>query len=210
MAQEAREYSALPSLEKLITYRLMRLADTVFRAATQVYASRYDVTITEVRVLAIIAAHQPVAANEVSRQTRIDKAWISRSLRALVKRGLVARSSHPGDSRIALLSLTPAGRALVRRMEPLAIARHERLLARLSKAERKTVYRLIDKLQDQADDLMVYPDRGRSESASKVSLTSRRNVSPKPEDRPRERTSPRSPRTTPKIPTVRRDSRASL
>src|SRR5690606_7835632 len=93
-------------LESLITYKLTRIVDTIVRAASQIYRSRYNVSITDLRILATIGAHSPLAANGISRLTRIDKAWVSRSLASLAERGLVVRTAHTEDSRIILLSLT--------------------------------------------------------------------------------------------------------
>lgn len=158
-------------LESLVTYKLTRIADTIVRAASQIYRSRYDLSITDLRILATIGAHSPLAANDVSRLTRIDKAWVSRSLASLAERGLVVREAHAEDSRIILLALTPKGRALVRRMVPFAAARHEQLLAKISKANRALLNELLDTLQNQADKLLSEPDRVAKNVPKSVSKT---------------------------------------
>jgi DNA-binding MarR family transcriptional regulator len=146
-------------LEGLITYRLTRIADTLVRAASQVYRVEHEVTLTELRLLATIGRHQPLAVNEASRLTGIDKAWVSRSLAALVKRKLVVRQPHPSDSRIVLLSLTQMGKTKVQRIVPLAVARNERLLAALSERKRTTFNEILDHLQVQVEDLLAHPKR---------------------------------------------------
>lgn len=145
-------------LESLITYKLTRIVDTIVRAASQVYRSRYNVSITDLRILATIGAHSPLAANGISRLTRIDKAWVSRSLASLAERGLVVREAHAEDSRIILLSLTSKGRALVRRMVPFAVDRHEQLLSKISRPNRLLLNELLDILQNQADSLLSETD----------------------------------------------------
>jgi DNA-binding MarR family transcriptional regulator len=167
----------LQILESLVTYKLTRVADTIVRAASQVYRSRYDLSITDLRILATIGAHSPLTANEVSRLTRIDKAWVSRSLASMAERGLVVRGGHAEDSRIILLALTPKGRALVRRMVPFAAARHEQLLAKISRPNRVLLNELLDNLQNQADKLLSEPDRvarNVSKSVSKMRAVSRK------------------------------------
>jgi DNA-binding MarR family transcriptional regulator len=143
-------------LEELVTYRLMQLADTVLRAASEAYGARFGVTITEVRLLAVISAHQPVLANEITRRTGLDKGWVSRSLATLLKRGLVRRTSDPEDKRVAPVVLTSGGKRLVERMAPYAATRHRKLLAGLEENE---VYRLLDVLQDRADEMLDSPER---------------------------------------------------
>jgi DNA-binding MarR family transcriptional regulator len=158
MARPRLTDPSLHVLESLITYRLTRIADTLVRAASQVYRAQHDVTLTELRLLATIGRHQPLAVNEASRLTGIDKAWVSRSLAALVKRKLVVRQRHPSDSRIVLLSLTHMGKTKVQRIVPLAVARNERLLAALSERKRTIVNEILDHLQLQVETLLAQPD----------------------------------------------------
>ena len=158
MARPRLTDPSLHVLESLITYRLTRIADTLVRAASQVYRAQHDVTLTEWRLLATIGRHQPLAVNEASRLTGIDKAWVSRSLAALVKRKLVVRQRHPSDSRIVLLSLTHMGKTKVQRIVPLAVARNERLLAALSERKRTIVNEILDHLQFQVEELLAQPD----------------------------------------------------
>ena len=158
MARPRLTDPSLHVLESLITYRLTRIADTLVRAASQVYRAQHDITLTELRLLATIGRHQPLAVNEASRMTGIDKAWVSRSLAALVKRKLVVRQRHPSDSRIVLLSLTHIGKTKVQRIVPLAVARNERLLAALSERKRTIVNEILDHLQLQVETLLAQPD----------------------------------------------------
>jgi DNA-binding MarR family transcriptional regulator len=144
-------------LESLVTYRFTRLADTLIRAAAQVYRAHHGVTVTELRLLATIGHHQPLALNGVSRLTGIDKGWVSRSLAALVERKLVARRPHPTDSRVSLLSLTNAGQVKVQEIVPLAAARNERFLDGIGKAKRVVLDELLAKLQRQAEDMLANP-----------------------------------------------------
>jgi DNA-binding MarR family transcriptional regulator len=148
-------------LESLVTYRLTRIADTLVRAASQVYWAQHGVTLTELRLLATLGRHGALAVNEASRQTGIDKAWVSRSLATLVKRKLVKRQRHPSDSRIVLLSLTPQGKAKVQQMVPLAVARNERFLAGMSKKKRVIFDKILDLLQVKVEDLLAHPKEER-------------------------------------------------
>lgn len=145
------------NLEDLVTYRLMKLADTVRRAAAQSYGAHFGVTTAELRLLAVISAHQPLAANEISRRTGLDKGWVSRSLASLLTRELVLRAPHPDDSRAMLVSLTPAGRRLVKRMTPFAAARQSQLMAGLSQ---KDVDRMLALMQRHADAMLAPTEQG--------------------------------------------------
>ena len=142
-------------LEDLVTYRLMKLADTMRRASTQAYGARFGVSNAELRLLAVISAHQPLSANEISRRTGLDKGWVSRSLSSLLKRALVRRAPHPQDSRAMLVSLTRAGKSLVKRMTPFALARQALLMEGLS---RKDVDLLLTAVQQRLEAMLATPE----------------------------------------------------
>ncbi len=143
------------ALEDLLTYRLMKLADTVRRASMQAYGARFGVTTAELRLLAVISAHQPLAANDISRRTGLDKGWVSRSLASLLKHELVRRAPHPEDSRAMLVSLTAAGTRLVKRLTPYAVTRQERLITGLAQAD---IEHILTVLQERADALLSTPE----------------------------------------------------
>ncbi len=142
-------------LEDLVTYRLMKLADTMRRASTQAYGARFGVSNAELRLLAVISAPQPLSANEISRRTGLDKGWVSRSLSSLLKRALVRRAPHPQDSRAMLVSLTRAGKSLVKRMTPFALARQALLMEGLS---RKDVDLLLTAVQQRLEAMLATPE----------------------------------------------------
>lgn len=142
------------AMDGFITVRIVQLAELISRGASQVFEERFGVKNTELRIL-VHLGREALPVNELARRTHVDKGWISRSLRGLEKRGLVARTRHPTDSRASLVSLTPQGEALVRRFAPVAAARNRRLLAGLDEAE---VARLFDALMLRAEDIVANPD----------------------------------------------------
>lgn len=141
-------------LEDLVTFRLSRLADTLNRAAVDAYGRRFGLSLTEWRTLAILRRHQPSTAQEISRRSRIDKGWISRSVANLERRGLLQRTRSEADSRSLLLSLTGEGEKLFAEVAPFSRARHEALLAPLSDTERTAFLDALDRIQEQADGLL--------------------------------------------------------
>jgi DNA-binding MarR family transcriptional regulator len=65
---------------------------------------------TELRILARLYEGSAASISDLSRDLLIDKAWISRQLRQLARRGLIVKGPHPSDSRVTLASLTPLAR----------------------------------------------------------------------------------------------------
>ena len=145
---------AAMALDGFVTVRIVQLAEIVSRGASEVFEARFGVKNTELRILVHLAG-QSISVNELGRRTRVDKGWISRSLRAMEKRGMVRRAHHPTDGRASIVELTEAGRTLVQSFAPVAKARNERLLAGLDRDE---VHRVLDGLMLRAEDIQQNPD----------------------------------------------------
>jgi DNA-binding MarR family transcriptional regulator len=141
-------------LTELVAFRLIHLADVISRAATAVFERQFGVNNSELRALIVLREEQPLTIAELSRRGRIDKAWVSRSVDSLHKRGLVSRKDHPKDSRMTLISLTAAGVELVGKLGPIALARQSRLLSGLSPQD---AFRVIEVLERNANDLLTNP-----------------------------------------------------
>jgi DNA-binding MarR family transcriptional regulator len=144
-----------PHMDRLVTVRIVQLAEILSRGATEVFEKRFGVKNTELRILVQLEGREGLTVNELSRRTRVDKAWISRSLKGLERRGLVGRTAHPSDTRASLVSLTPAGEQLVEKLAPVATARSERLVEGLDKRQ---VDALLDALAERAEALLQSPD----------------------------------------------------
>ena len=141
-------------MDDFATVRLVQLAEIIARGASEVFEARFGVRNTELRILVQLSGREALAVNELARRTRVDKAWISRSITALERRGLVRRDRHPTDTRASLVSLTAEGRGLIAELAPVAQARNERLLDGLDRAE---VHRLLNALLARADELLRNP-----------------------------------------------------
>jgi DNA-binding MarR family transcriptional regulator len=141
-------------LTGLVAFRLIRLADVISRAATAVYEKRHGINNSELRALIVLREEQPLTVGELSRRGRIDKAWVSRSVSSLQKRGLVSRKSHPTDSRMTQISLTRPGVEMIQRLASIAWERQRRLLKGLSERD---AFRVIEVLERNAGDLLNNP-----------------------------------------------------
>jgi len=140
----------IDTLIRLVSVRIVRLSETILRIGTLTFKGRFGVKPTDLRILVILGAYQPISVNEVSRRTHIDKAWISRSLGGLLRRKLIKRTAHPSDSRASQLSLTQQGEALLREIAPVA----ERLQRQLLQGQRtRDVERVLDLLSVRAEEM---------------------------------------------------------
>jgi DNA-binding MarR family transcriptional regulator len=140
----------IETLIQLVSVRVVRVADLILRIGKITFGKRFGVRTTDLRILIILGAHQPISVNEISRRTHIDKAWISRSLRGLLRRKLVKKNAHPADSRASSLSLTKKGEALLREIAPVAEEYQRQLLQGQRKSD---VERVLDLLGTRAEEM---------------------------------------------------------
>lgn len=136
-------------LEHFLPYRLSILSNTISQTIASDYQSRYDISMTEWRVMAVLARFEGMSAREVAERTAMDKVAVSRALARLVEAGRVNRDTHDGDKRRSVLSLTDAGWAMHDEVAPMARAREREVLAKLDIEERAWLTRILDKLLEQ-------------------------------------------------------------
>ena len=137
-------------LAHFVPYRLSVLSNRVSSAIARTYSERFDLTIPEWRVMAILGGATGLSAGEVAQRTAMDKVQVSRAIARLVENRRVQRVVDASDGRVARLSLTARGRAIYDDVAPLARALEEKLLEALSPAERVNLDRIMTKLNAQA------------------------------------------------------------
>src|SRR5574337_1663970 len=133
-------------LEHFLPYRLSILSNTISQAIADDYQSRYDISMTEWRVMAVLARYAGLSAREVAERTAMDKVAVSRALARLVAAGRVDRTVHDNDKRRSVLKLSAAGWAIHDDVAPMARAREREVLAKLDAEERQWLERILDKL----------------------------------------------------------------
>ena len=83
---------------------------------------------------------------EIARDLHLTASGVTRALLPLEKRGIVKRERDPVDARASLVSLTPAGRALLDEAVSISAERAARLLRRLSVGQAKQLERLLSEI----------------------------------------------------------------
>ena len=134
-------------LEHFLPYQLSIVSNTVSQAIADDYQRRFDLGVTEWRVMAVLGRFEGLSAREVAERTAMDKVAVSRALARLVEAGRVDRATHDGDKRRSVLNLSEAGWAIHDQVAPMARAREREVLAKLDAQERVWLERILDKLQ---------------------------------------------------------------
>lgn len=118
-------------LARFLPYQLSVAAARISRGFADRYRAEFGLTIPEWRVLAHLAQSGAVSVREVQARVDMDKSKVSRAAARLQSAGLVAKAENPQDRRLIELTLTEAGRELVARILPVALAYQTEVLDRL-------------------------------------------------------------------------------
>jgi DNA-binding MarR family transcriptional regulator len=142
-----------------LTYRISMLELLLSRAVGAVYADHFGLNTQQWRVLAAVAVWGPIEAVEVSRWATVDKAAVSRAVRALIGRNLLRRSLHDQDGRKITLELTPSGRrtfkAVVQRIRVI----QERLFRGYERRKVQEFFGMLRTLESRLREILAEPVR---------------------------------------------------
>lgn len=97
------------AFDTFITVRLSATAAVVEECARAMLSDGHFLNITELRILGYLKERSEESVSTISRDLSVDKAWISRRIKPMEKRGLVESRRGEQDSRTLMISLTPAG-----------------------------------------------------------------------------------------------------
>lgn len=135
-------------LEHFLPYRLSVLSNRVSGTIARIYTERFQLSITEWRVMAVLGRYPGLSANEVAQRTAMDKVAVSRAVARLLDAGRLDREIHGDDRRRSVLRLSEGGYRIYDEVAPLALEFERRLLDGIDDQERAVLFRLLDKLDE--------------------------------------------------------------
>ena len=133
-------------LEQFLTYRMHVLNKLSDRGISERYQTKLGITLPEARVIASVGSFGPFSIMDLAKHANLDKSQASRAAEGLIQRGLVARAPSADDGRVVVISLTPDGRALYRKVMPIARKWNADLFDCLDEAEAQALGRALDKV----------------------------------------------------------------
>ena len=140
-------------LERFLPYRLSVLSNLVSSTIADAYQRRFDLTIPEWRVIAVLSRHPGLSAAEVAELTRMDAVAVSRAVARLLRARRLLRAVSPVDRRRSVLRVSRTGTAVYLAVAPLALGYERELLAALDDNERAVLARALDSLTERAHSL---------------------------------------------------------
>jgi DNA-binding MarR family transcriptional regulator len=108
---------------------------------------RFDLPDAELRCLKLFDRERYLTAKGISRQMNVVKSRITKIIDGLSRKGFVQRVKDPEDSRITLLSLTPAGQAKMNEINGFMEEVHLEVLNRMPESQRTAVLSNLELLR---------------------------------------------------------------
>lgn len=137
------------SVDDFLTTVTSRAANALRRAITVPYADRHGLSVSEWRLLSVLAEAREMSFADLVVASVSDKAMVSRTLRLLQERGWVQVENQGSNPRWKQIHcrITPAGLALHRKVMPAARQAQAAMILRMSPQERLVVYRSLKMLR---------------------------------------------------------------
>ena len=125
-----------------------------------------EFNITPVQFASLIALRENprIDATRLSALIAFDRSTLGNVLERLEAKGWIARSSGPIDKRVKVIELTPAGKQILKKVEPAVERGQKRLLARLKPADRTKFMQLLAQLVELNNDMSRVPLKVDSEN----------------------------------------------
>ncbi len=134
-------------LEDFLPFQLAVVANRASQMIARVIEDQYDLQVPDWRILVTLDEYSPLSPNEIAGYTSMDNPRVSRAQRRLSDLRLVRCENDPKDGRRKIVTLTPLGKSICRKMSPEARAREAWLLKGLSEEEREALAHILRKLK---------------------------------------------------------------
>jgi DNA-binding MarR family transcriptional regulator len=141
-----RGRSRVPDPDGSASELIVLLANKLTSGASSVYRDTFGVGTVEWRILAHVATERWITPQRICRQGGLDKGGVSRSMKFLLDRGLIAVRNSATDARSVEIALTPKGQLLHDRIARVAGERERRLLSGLSKPQVRDLMAMLRRL----------------------------------------------------------------
>jgi DNA-binding MarR family transcriptional regulator len=138
------------SVDDFLTTVVSRTANALRRTITTRYADGSGLSISEWRMLSVLAHARHLSFSDLVVAAVADKAQVSRAVRQMQERGLVAVEKTGSNPRWQQVDcrVTPAGMALYRKVMPAARRAQAEMIRKLPPGNRATLYRSLRLLHD--------------------------------------------------------------
>ncbi|MFW2003761.1 MarR family winged helix-turn-helix transcriptional regulator [Acinetobacter baumannii] len=114
--------------------------------STQIYSELFGISVTEWRIVSLLAVEQPIVAKRIAEAIGLDKATVSRSINRLEKEGYLYLNIDENDRRANFIELSAKGISLYNQVIDIALDREQKMLEPLTAEETEHFIRILNKL----------------------------------------------------------------
>jgi DNA-binding MarR family transcriptional regulator len=129
-----------------LTYRLKALTKIADRLSSELSRDKLGVPYPEASIIGVVGTFGAQTIMDISRRSNLDKSQTSRTVEALLAKSVLVRDQSPVDGRSVIISLTPEGKKIFKKVAPTMYRRDQDLYRALSEQEMEALRYLLDKL----------------------------------------------------------------
>lgn len=162
------------TVDNFLTTRMSQVTNALRRDVTARYAEQHGLSVSEWRLLSLIAHAKRLPFSELVTQSTSDKALVSRAVRLLEGRGLVKICPEdPNAGKRLRCDITAAGTALHTKVIPQAKREQAQVLRTMTPEQRKNLFEALQVLRQHLLPEEVQGNAGEPQKASKIALKRR-------------------------------------
>ncbi|HWW46901.1 MAG TPA: MarR family winged helix-turn-helix transcriptional regulator [Xanthobacteraceae bacterium] len=155
-------------LDRYIPALLTFLANKLSNGSSSIYRRLFGVSVTEWRVLSMLAVESNIPAQRVCQVIGFDKAIVSRTVQVLADKGWVSVATDRKDIRRRTLALTRAGKAMHDKILKVALKRESLLISQFSPQELDLLIDFLGRMLAKVGEVNAYdPSRPAGKAAAK-------------------------------------------
>ena len=132
-------------------YSLSLLATQINRAIATAFIKSYGRPAHAWKIITVLGGFGPMSASEINSMTTLEMDKVTRIVDQLIEKGLVSRAPNPEDGRRVVIALSARGKRVNEQLERMIAEMERELLIILSRDERESLYALLDRLQERAE-----------------------------------------------------------
>ena len=140
-------------LNQIPEYQLKQFQDTVTKLfqccqqRMQYQSERFQLPDAELRCLVLFNEERYLTPKGIAQKMNVVKSRVTSIINGLIKKALLQRIKDPEDSRISLLSLSPAGQKKLNEINKFQEFIHTEVLNQMAAEQRKTMLTNLDLLK---------------------------------------------------------------
>jgi DNA-binding MarR family transcriptional regulator len=139
--------------EELLTYQAQRLQDLITEMLKCCEdrkffeSNKFGLPYAELRCLLLFGGERYLTVKGIAQKLEVAKSRVTKIVNGLVAKRLVKQIDDPHDTRVRLISLTPAGQEKAREIAAFQRELHRQILLHLDADERKGIFSYLELLR---------------------------------------------------------------